>query len=285
MTDRRTVVAGTMTDRRRTVVAGALSLVVVLWLVAGRHGETVRMLLRGGRSSCEGLKWVDSDVGWMDVGRVNGLSIDKVCQGKVWEPHVAKALGRYLHGQGVALDVGAFAGYHALRMARLAPAHNVYVFEGRAVLHQTIRRNARRNNLNNLVLVSAPDADIADDWQFPLELQREILAQKAAHPVALIKIDCEGCELNFLRGARALIDEFHPAMVLEIKDDNRRQTSIVSGQTLHKPAGTRDDVLRYLRKELGYEVTQLRRENGDLTWDFEAIWWPSVLGQMEEREQ
>ena len=69
------------------------------------------MLLRGGRSSCEGQgEWVDSDVGWMDVGRVNGLSIDKLCQGKVWEPHVAKAIGRYLHGQGAALDVGCALG-------------------------------------------------------------------------------------------------------------------------------------------------------------------------------
>lgn len=271
-----------MRDRPKKAAAVVLAL-VVLWFVARQHGETVRVLLRGGRGPCEGLgPWVYSDVGWMDVSRVSGLSINNVCNGKVWETHVAETIGRYLHGQGVALDVGAFSGYHALRMARLSPTHNVYVFEGRVNLHDTIRRNARRNNLNNLVLVDAPDANIADGWHFPGELQREILAQKTLHPVAMIKIDCEGCELNFLKGARAIIDEFHPAMVLEIQDDESRRTSKVVGQTLHKPAGTREDVLRYLRKELGYKVTQLRRSSGALTWDFEAIWWPSgVLGEME----
>ena len=50
-------------------------------------------------------------------------------------------------------DVGAFIGYHSMRMARLTPNHNVYVFEGRLNLHDIIKQNIQRNNINNIQLI------------------------------------------------------------------------------------------------------------------------------------
>lgn len=52
----------------------------------------------------------------------------------------------------------------------------------------------------------------------------------------MIKVGCEGCELDFLKGARRIIDEFHPAIVLEIQDDVTRwqATVVVGGVTQSK---------------------------------------------------
>ena len=41
-----------------------------------------------------------------------------------------------------------------MRMARLTPNHNVYVFEGRLNLHDIIKQNIQRNNINNIQLIN-----------------------------------------------------------------------------------------------------------------------------------
>lgn len=46
---------------------------------------------------------------------------------------MARAIEQHLYGQGRAIDVGAFVGYHTIRLAKAAAPHKVYAFEGRPV--------------------------------------------------------------------------------------------------------------------------------------------------------
>ena len=90
-------------------------------------------------------------------------------------------------------------------------------------------------------------------------------------PVSLIKIDCEGCELHFLRGAKKVLQKYHPILIIEIQDDDSRKNAKVGGQRMIQPnKESRQDVLDYLSNELGYIVEALRDDDEVETWDYLA---------------
>ena len=88
--------------------------------------------------------------------------------------------------------------------------------------------------------------------------------------MAFIKIDCEGCELHFLKGANKVLKKYRPVMIIEIQDDTTRKNAKLGGQRMIQPTETRQDVLDYLKDELGYIVESLRDEDGKETWDYLA---------------
>jgi hypothetical protein len=189
-----------------------------------------------------------------------------ICNGNVWEPHVADAISDYLYGQGRAIDVGAFIGYHTLRLAKHAAPFDVYAFEGRDTLD--LQQNVARNNAKN---VKIRHETIDDRWKLDPILEEALLKDETT-PLALIKIDCEGCELHFLRGARSVLKKWHPAVIVEIQNDETRKEARLGGQRMIVPTETRDDVLQFLRNDLGYTVTALVDEEGNPTWDYLALW-------------
>jgi hypothetical protein len=91
---------------------------------------------------CQG--WIRTDVGYIQGHEGYGHNMRTICNGNVWEPHVADAISDYLYGQGRAIDVGAFIGYHTLRLAKHAAPFDVYAFEGRDTLD--LQHNVARNN-------------------------------------------------------------------------------------------------------------------------------------------
>lgn len=211
---------------------------------------------------CRG--WIWSDVGYIQGRAGWGHNMNMICKGRVWEPHVAQAITRYLYGQGRAIDVGAFIGYHTLRLAKHAAPHTVYALEGR--LDRELSNNLRRNNAKNVKVI--PET-IDSNWKVP-----ETILSDNATPLALIKIDCEGCELHFLRSAHDMILQWKPVIVLEIQDDATRQAARthLGGQQMIPPEGSRDDVIRYLIDEFGYTVTPLTDvQDGSMTWDYLAV--------------
>jgi protein-L-isoaspartate O-methyltransferase len=121
-----------------------------------------------------------------------------------------------LYGQGAAIDVGTWIGYHTLRLARLAAPHSVYAYEGRPWVRRNVAATLRRNNIRNVHLVDEKDEKIGVNWSID-DVTKEALM--GTTPLALVKIDCEGCELSFLRGAKEVLLRWHPVIVLEIQDD------------------------------------------------------------------
>ena len=130
----------------------------------------------------------------------------------------------------------------------------------------TSNPNIKRNNAVNVHLVQET---VNENWTLSSKLEQDLL-NKDREPLALIKIDCEGCELHFLKGAKKVLQVYHPVMIIEIQDDETRRNAKVGGQRMIKPAETRKDVLDYLRDELGYTVEALTDDEGVETWDYLA---------------
>jgi len=212
-------------------------------------------------------EWMKTDVGYIH-GHSNetneSISMRTLCSGRVWEPHVARAIDQHLYGQGRAIDVGAFVGYHTIHLAKQAAPLDVYAFEGR--VNGDLKTNLRRNNAKNVQVV---EEKIDNNWKIDSILERDLLDDNKG-PVAFFKIDCEGCELHFLKAARYVVEKWHPVLVVEIQDDNRRKNAVIRGQQMIKPTDTREDVLDYL-KMLGYNnIEALNDEDGKPTWDYLA---------------
>ena len=211
--------------------------------------------------------WIPSDVGyiWVNTAHNAGHNLRTVCRGKVWEPHVATAVQDYLYGQGRAMDVGAFVGYQALRLAKAAAPHTVYAVEGRA-RSLGLERNLQRNNALNVQIIPSV---IDSHWKLEDTIQKDLL--ESSIPLCLIKLDCEGCEIHFLKATRDILLKWKPVLIIEIQDDATRQTARLGGQQIIKPEGTLNEVLNLLRDELGYNVSPLLDEDGEETWDYLAI--------------
>jgi len=178
---------------------------------------------------------------------------------------VAQSIEAHLFGQGRAIDVGAFVGYHTVRLAKAAAPFDVYAFEGRPP--SDLNDNIKRNNAVNVQIVQET---VDENWKLSSQLEQDLLNEQDKGPLALIKIDCEGCELHFLKGAKTVLQKYHPVMIIEIQDDATRRNAKLGGQRMIQPTETRKDVLDYLADELGYVVESLRDEDGEETWDYLA---------------
>ena len=254
--------AHTMRGNKRTVLAlvGSLAFAMI-----GARRLLLPLLTT---PDCTG--WMETDVGYIrghrNVAQM-GVSMRTLCSGRTWEPHVAKVIDDHLYGQGRALDVGAFVGYHTIHLAKRAAG--VVAFDGR--INSDLRANVQRNNAKNVRVV---ETTIDNGWMLDDELERDLLddgdnAKKG--PVVFAKIDCEGCELSFLKGAKSIFEKYHPVVVVEIQDNDSRRNTKVGGQQIVKSTDTREDVLNYLRKDLGYNhVEALEDEDGNETWDYLA---------------
>ena len=154
------------------------------------------------------------------------------------------AVMRSLVGPGdLVLDVGAFIGTVAIPLARaVAPGGEVVAFEAMPEHLRLLRANAARNDVALTIapfLISSTAGPVTarsydehssgSTWFEPaapgsagaLDLPVTTLdAWYAEHgggrPVALIKVDVEGMELDVLRGASALLAAHHPALHVEV---------------------------------------------------------------------
>lgn len=247
----------------------ALSFIVFIFIVAMFIFLIKRIFVRPSLCSGKGDSWMITDVGYIRTHpstQSMGVSMRTLCDGRVWEPHVAKSIEQHLYGQGRAIDVGAFVGYHTIRLAKAAAPFEVYAFEGRPP--SDLNDNLKRNNAVNVHIVRET---INDNWKLSTQLEQDLLNNEPEKgPLAFIKIDCEGCELHFLKGANKVLKKYRPVMIIEIQDDTTRKNAKLGGQRMIQPTETRQDVLDYLKDELGYIVESLRDEDGKETWDYLA---------------
>jgi len=159
-----------------------------------------------------------------------------------YEPEVRAQLIERLTPGGVAIDVGANVGWHALLMASLVgPTGQVYAFEPNDTTRDRLRAAVEVNRFTQLTIDPRAAADrpgqrgfeapgAGDVWDGTGRLSRDM--SRSAHAVecitldafaasrrlgrlALIKIDVEGWELAVLRGARQVLQTLRPAVIFE----------------------------------------------------------------------
>jgi len=151
----------------------------------------------------------------------------------------------------VVLDIGANSGVFSL-IAAINPNVHCFAFEPNPSAYQILRRNIALNNLDGnvetfqlalaersrtatLKVPASGDKDgfacIGDpvrftDWtefEVPVSTADDFVKEQRIERVDLIKIDTEGCELLVLKGARRLIESWHPYILCECYELNTRQ--------------------------------------------------------------
>ena len=188
----------------------------------------------------------------------------------IYEPKVIRALQQHLRVGDTCLDVGGHVGYLTLLMARLVgPGGRVVAFEPVPETFEALRENVRLNGLENVTLectavgenqgMISLFCDAAQELSWTPSVSAYSVPgnnlKKIAVPVlsldgylessalrpSLVKIDVEGAELAVLRGARRMLLEARPVVLVEIHD---------------RGAGHRAEVMQIL-DACGYVVNEL----------------------------
>jgi FkbM family methyltransferase len=136
---------------------------------------------------------------------------------------------RSLDLRGVYVDVGGFIGTHALYFAMLCPAEHVFTFEPRPVPRDELERNVAANHQQARITVRPFGlADRGRTVEVEIEHESATFECRAMddvvdRPVALIKIDVSGMELDVLRGASRILSQHRPAIFSEASSREQRQ--------------------------------------------------------------
>jgi FkbM family methyltransferase len=188
---------------------------------------------------------------------------------RTYEPHVSAALRPYLTPGAVALDIGANIGYHALHAAaRVGPAGRVIAFEPSADNCALLRRSARANGFDHLVVHERAVADrngtvglglddsngqvsATDFVTYPIRVEAVALDDflRDEPRLDVVKMDIEGAEGLALRGMASLVARCRPILLSELNPGGLRK---VSGM---EPEAYLDQL-----RDLGYDLWVVSRQ-------------------------
>lgn len=176
-------------------------------------------------------------------------------------------LASLIPADGVVVDVGAHSGQHAKLFARMVPKGAVYAFEPGSYAGSILRPVLHAHRLGNVKVVPLGLSDhpsveilhvplkrrgsvgfglshLGQDSRGGTTLAEEVrlttldlfAAEEGFKRLDFIKVDIEGWEAHFLRGAEATILRFRPALLLEV---------IVP--TLARAGSTPEDIFGFFR--------------------------------------
>lgn len=164
---------------------------------------------------------------YLDVSRSNAQRLLYVEGERFVEE---RSLVERLVGPGMTVvDVGANIGYFALLFYRhVGPQGRIICFEPEPANVEELKRNQRRNGLENVevveVAVGAQKTKVAFakgkngkvKKSGSLTVPQVTIDDQISEPVDMIKIDVEGYEGAVLEGAERTISSYHPSLLVEI---------------------------------------------------------------------
>ncbi len=188
-------------------------------------------------------------------------------------------LGRLLEPHMVFVDVGANQGEFTLYAAKRLPAGKVLAFEPVEERYRHLIENVQMNGLENICAYNVGLSDYVGEFEMymPQDIRRSnqtfnglanegtasvfrssarpskactarletfdrVFRESGLSRLDVIKIDVEGAELHVLRGARDAIDQYRPAIIMEM-----------SAESLEAAGHTTGDVIDFL-DNLHYEL-------------------------------
>lgn len=172
-----------------------------------------------------------------------GDRIQRLMWGAAYEPHVKSCIAALLRPGDTFVDVGAHIGFFSLLAAGLVGSTGkVYSFEAESTLFQTLQANSAEYSWLQAYWKAVWDASGLISFSNPRELgesgwgkvasvrnEGNVVSVEAIclddwhesvgfRPIRLLKIDAEGSELFILKGARRLISNTLPYLIIELND-------------------------------------------------------------------
>ena len=162
---------------------------------------------------------------WLLTSRINFLL-------GTYEPEQTQAFQRIIRPGDVVYDVGAHYGYYALLSSVLAgPNGKVFAFEPSPPNILRLKKHVRINHCDNITVLELALSDHEGTARFDnqagsgtahlspdgaLEVKTTSLDAASAHLPAprVLKIDCEGAEVEVLKGGEKTIRSAQPAIFL-----------------------------------------------------------------------
>ena len=190
----------------------------------------------------------------------------------------------------VYIDVGANNGYYySLKVAKKVPSSMVYAFEPDNGILSHLKKNVEFNHLKNITIIPkalssvagtakmtdglgasgylvTSNADTAGTVDVECTTLDRFVKQYGIEKIDFMKVDIEGGEFNFLRGAVGSIKAFKPIMLLELAE-----------QLLHRSDSSISDVLSML-SELNYKGYRIQGSNDVLCLPVSEL---SILSKLD----
>jgi FkbM family methyltransferase len=170
---------------------------------------------------------------------------DQIIQYGIFEPHSTKIVKSILHQGMTVLDVGANFGYYSCLFSKLVGIEgSVYCFEPTNFFRNRLNENLIANNFNNVyvsefalsdtlenitITISGdtaschwvPDFDKTSTSVITTEMIKaipldEFLLNKNINNIDLIKVDIDGHEIKFIKGAFNTIKKYQPKILMEV---------------------------------------------------------------------
>ncbi len=171
-----------------------------------------------------------------------------------YESDVRRAIERHFQPGGIALDIGANVGAHALLLAKKAgPKGKVYAFEPMNYAYRKLKGNIARNVFKNIQAyqIALSNVNLADQeinyrssWRSHgqsveehsrVDFRRldDWCQEAGVGHVDLIKIDVDGNEFSVLSGAQILLRTSRPVIIIEVgawhfKEPERNPIEMIS---------------------------------------------------------
>ncbi|MFQ5470931.1 MAG: FkbM family methyltransferase [Gammaproteobacteria bacterium] len=156
---------------------------------------------------------------------------------------------KYVQPSSIAVDVGANVGIHSLVMSRCVGATGaVYSYEPSKTIFERLSRNVLVNDTGNIVVnnvavghhsgeigfadhsngsnIGISHIDEASSLKVPLVTLDDHL--EGVGRIGFIKIDVEGYELDVIKGAQKILEEFRPVLVMEFNAERYDLTELLA---------------------------------------------------------
>lgn len=161
----------------------------------------------------------------LHAGPEAGSAYQALKAGKDWQPALRDILKTRLSRGDIVVDARAGVGLHALEAAEMVgPGGRVICFESDRRQLRDLLANAKEANLSNLEAYNFAIAE-RTGWQESetgAEVEKRSLDSFSLPPVALLRLGQVKAAENPLRGARALLRDSQPVLILDVPDASER---------------------------------------------------------------
>jgi precorrin-6B methylase 2 len=134
-----------------------------------------------------------------------------------YEPEIAPFVRKFVRPGDLCYDIGAAQGYYTVALAKLSAPGLVYAIEADRGLLQQLEETIRRNpHLQSQMSARRAFMGDAVDTSRPATTLDSLVFDEGYKAPNVLKIDVEGAELEVLCGARWMLTEAKPKILLEV---------------------------------------------------------------------